>query len=269
MSNTTDTHDSHVLVTLYFNNGDYKKYTDSSLPVPGYTSVPNMEVSGLKNSGTLDSPKVRIVLPADDWVSRVASGVPHSPITIRIQEVSTSPDGAVAGNLLMRGDISEIVKNFQKKKNRVALMATREQGLLDRSLGLQCTHQCQWVVFGRGCGLDRDLFSQNATIDTINGHTLTTLTVQAGTKPAEYWHKGYVEFEDLRIAIRKTLNTNPLEFTMARRCPDEWLGQVVKVVPGCNGNIEVCRDTYINEGRFMGIGFDIPAHDPTYEQGAG
>jgi len=269
MSNSTSTHVSHVLVTFYFNDGEYRKYTDSSLPVPGYTSIPNMEVSGLKNSGTLDSPKIRIVLPADDWTSRVASGVPHSPITVRIQEISTSPDGLVAGNILMKGDITESVKNFQGKKNRIALMATREQGLLDRSLGLQCTHQCQWVVFGRGCGLDRNAFSQFATIDTISGHTLTTLTIQAGTKPDEYWHKGYVEFEDLRIAIRFTLDTNPLQFTMARRCPDEWLGQTVTVVPGCNGNVEVCRDTFDNESRIMNPGFAIPAHDPTYEQGAG
>ena len=268
MSNTSQAHESHLLVTFYFGEGDTRRYTDSSLPIPGFTSVPSMQVSNIKNSGTLDSPKARIVLPSDDWLSRVASGVPHSPIKVRVQEITITPNGPVAGNMLLRADVEEVVKNFQKKKNRVAMMCVREQGQLDRALGLQCTHQCQWVVFGRGCGLDRDAFGQFATVTGISGHTLTTSTVQAGTKPAEYWHKGYAEFNDLRIPIRFTLNTNPLQFTMTRRCPDEWIGESIRLVPGCNGSVEVCRDTYNNEARIMNPGFAIPAHDPTYEQGA-
>lgn len=269
MSNDSQAHESHLLVTFTFDGTDVRRYTDSSIAQPGFTSVPNMEASGLKNSGTLDSPESRIVLPADEWLIRVASGVPHSPIKVRIQEITITPEGTTSGNILFDGDVEKAIRNFQRKKNRVAILMKREQGQLDGALGLRCTHQCQWTVFGRGCGLNRDSFGQFATVDTIDGNVLTTLTIGLPGKPADYWNKGYVEYNDLRIGIRSFTNTLPLTLVLNRRAPDDWIGKSIRVVPGCIGTYEMCGGTYSNTDRFMGPGYAIPAHDPTYEQGEG
>ena len=265
---------SYLLVEFRHGDGasQREKYTDWQQDVTGFVSTPNMDVRVPENTGTFEDRECRIILPSDTFADRAGNGLRHSPIFVRVREVT---EGLALGDVntertLFRGRVMRVIKNFQGASTRVAffcLSAKASSRLKNVKMGLPCNHHCVWTLFGAGCQLNQASFEANADIDSVDGKeiTVTDTNVQSLTRQ---WRRGYIEYEGLRIPISDWSSSDPTKFYTARRVPDDWIGtsgNAIKFVPGCNKTIEECRTTYNNEQHFGGFGFAIPAYQPNIE----
>jgi len=107
--------ESYVLVDFRHGTNalENEKYTDWTVDFEGYTSTPDMEVNLPANTGTFDSKELRITMPTDAFTERAASGAPHSPIFVTVQEVT---QGLFAGDVgsqltVFRGRVMRTVKD--------------------------------------------------------------------------------------------------------------------------------------------------------------
>jgi len=245
-------------------------YTNYQQDVSGHTSTPNMEVSLPPNDGVLGNRELRVVLPSDSFVDRLSNGLRHSPVFVRVRELTEGVDLSDVSieMTLFRGRVMRSVRNFQGVSGRVALFSqTRKaENRLDIRMGLACNHHCVATLFGPLCQLDIDNFAVMGHIDSVDGKEII-VTASAVQTVSREWRRGWLEKEGLRIPISDWDSADPTKFFTARRVPDDWIGGTndVRFVPGCNKTIEQCRSDYNNEQHFSGLGYDIPAHQPNLE----
>lgn len=243
------------------------RYTDLDQSFSGYAATPSMEVELPENTGHFDEKEVRIVLPLDTFTDRISSGVPHSPTFVRIEEVTQglNPGDQNSQRTVFNGRIMRARRNYQGRSGSVGLFALSIKSRMDIPLGLPCNHHCAWNLFSLGCGLAKSSFITSGVITDIDGQVVTTAATQVVNKTGTYWRRGYIEKNGLRIMIRDWSDSDPTKLYLSRRAPDEWLGDTLTFVPGCDKTIEVCRARWNNEQRFMGIGYAIPPYNPIFE----
>jgi hypothetical protein len=258
----------------------YAYYTDWGQDTAGYISTPGMEVDVPENVGTMDEREARIVLPVDAFTGPLSSGLPHSPIFIKVTEVTVGLFSGDATHELVtfNGRVSRAIKNFEGMADAVAMFATPAKSRLDVSMGDQCNHTCIWALFRGGCGTDGLLESSHhvfAEIAAIDGQVVTavpnaalTSLVSPGGNVDRYWERGYLQKDGCQIGIRIWSILDPLTFILRRRPPNDWLlagPGSIKFVPGCHKSVEDCRDVWDNEGNFKGLGYAMLPYNPLFE----
>jgi hypothetical protein len=267
--------ESYLLVTFYSGEGlaNQNKYTNFEQTTEGFPSEPRMEVEMPENTGTFDRHELRIWLPYDTFTNRVGSGVPHSPLFVRIEEVTNGlfPGDQSTRLVLYRGRVMHTQRNFQKRPNTVAFFCLPAKALLDIPLGLPCNHHCVWTLFKGGCGASEARFDLQTEIDSVDGQEVTitdTAVTTPGRSDARYWKRGYMEKDGLQIGIREyDGDTDFTKFYMDRRVPTDWIGGTndIRIVPGCDKTIENCRSRFNQEETFGGAGYGIPPYQPNIE----
>jgi len=267
--------ESFLLVTFNYGDGaaTQAKYTDWDQSFLGHTPEPRMSVQLADNEATFDKRETRIILPVDDFTGRAGDGTPHSPMFVKIEELT---QGLFAGDqsalkVLFRGRVIRTTKNFQGKRNQVAFFALTQKSRLDVSMGIPCNHHCAWTLFHGGCGVDEDDFDVLTEIDSVDGQEVTITDVAItgpGTADPRYWKRGYLEKDGLRVGIRDyDGSVDPTKLFMVRRVPTDWIGgsSDIRAVPGCDKTIETCRARFDAEEFFMGPGYAIPSYQPNLE----
>ncbi len=278
---------SYILVT--FRHGSqaspvYERYASWNRDTDGFTATPEMDVEIPDNTGTFDRKEARILLGIDDFTGVVASGLPHSPMFIQIEELTQGlfPGDAGTRKILFKGRTTRTVKNFQGRNDTVAFFALPIKSRLDVPMGLSCNHHCIWRLFGRGCSLIQVNFQEQGQIAVMDGKEITISTpnavITAPTSPGgnvdRFWERGFLEKDGLTIGIHIWELTNPTVFILRRRPPDSWLlagGNSITFVPGCHKTVEDCENVWDNvegqggEGGFGGFGYAMLPYNPQYE----
>ena len=267
--------ESFLLVRFFhgLDFGEEERYTDWTQNFLGHWSTPDMEVVVPENVGTFsDTPlKITMDIQGDDFLARISSGVPFSPIVVEVDEVTQTlvTGGQNSQRRKYNGRVVRTIRNFEGDPNKLLIEASAIKNRLDIQLGMPCGHQCPFTLFNaETCQLDRSSFTEAARIDSIDGMTITVtdaaITGQAGT----YWKRGYLERDGLRIAIRDWSDADPTILYTARRVPNDWVGPTITFVPGCDKTVETCRTRYNNEDHNGAIGFSMLPYNPNFEQGS-
>jgi hypothetical protein len=131
--------------------------------------------------------------------------------------------------------------------------AAGASSLFDRSVpALLFEQTCNWDVYGRGCGLDRDDWTFTAQVSAVGGGSLTikNVTPPAGSVPgfgfADWFALGIVSRSDRKgaafIARSSILSAGFITLELDRALsPAVTIGDTVLVVPGCDGRSSTCR----------------------------
>lgn len=128
--------------------------------------------------------------------------------------------------------------------------------------GLAFTSQCNWPLFGTGCGLTKSEWRCMVTIEEISGVSLTSS--QFGEKPDGYFTAGHVEgpFSEKRFITAHSGDEvtlmNPFGSTLE-------VGHVVDAYPGCMRTRDVCKEKFTNGPRFLGFPY-FPTRDPNSQR---
>ncbi len=216
-------------------------------------------------TGVFDEKPIQIRLDksSDPFFDNISNGEPHSPIFVEIWELIESVDGGDDEIKLFSGRVSKVFDNFQGKQNQIKIEARTWKGKLDIPMGVIATHQCPWIFTGEGCEVVARTFA--GTVLSISGFSVT-LTAAPSTPVTFFereFHRGYMKRDGLRITIRDW--QSGAVFEMTKPPPQEWVGEAVTLVAGCDKTIETCRDIHDNEDRFNGMGFAMLAYNPNYE----
>jgi len=263
--------ESYLLVTFYHgtNATTIERYTDWQQSVSSAVSTPKMAVRIPENTGTFEEKEMRILLPDDPFVTRLANGLQHSPVFVKIVEVTQTlvTGGQNTELVLYRGRLQRSIGNYQGRSKTVGLFFLPAKSKLQIALGIPCNHHCPWTLFGRGCQLVKSSFDVVGEIDSVDGKIITVTTANVINKLDRYWRRGYATKGGLSVPIREWIDTDPTKVGMARRVPNDWIGGSGDIVftPGCDKTIAVCRTVYNNEEHFAGIGIAIPSYNPNFE----
>lgn len=266
--------ESFLLVSFAYGAGLASRayYTNWSEDYGIYVATPAMKVILPPNSGKFEDKPADISMPSDDFVDRLTDGMPHSEVTVQIDEMTRSLDGSSSAKrlVLFIGTVVSTVRNAERREGRV-IRARPAKEFLDVQLGPPVDHQC-WLTFnGPGCdggspsaGAPSGLISTGDTIVSIEGRKIT---VSAGPSHAVDHHylNGYMERDGLRIKIRAyDAGVDDKVFYLSRQPPSEWEGQAVTIVAGCTKTKERCAE-WSNLDNFNGVGIAIPKWHPSYE----
>lgn len=249
-------------------------YTNRSEDWAGqFLSRPALDIDVPKNVGTFSEEVCTIKIPDDAFVDRFTDGLPTSPCSVTVEEV-TLPIviGESATKLtLFTGKVTSTIRNKDGRSGARLFKAKSWKAFFKMRMGMPCDHQCPFIFKGLGCesgtvagGGPSVGASQTRTVLSIEGHKVT---VSVGLSPPRdnYYNKGYVTKDGINIDIREFDGAvDDAVLYLTRQPPTDWLGASIVVTPGCNKSVENCRD-WGNEGNFGGIGYGIPAYNPLFE----
>jgi hypothetical protein len=274
MARAVDTASKDCYTLVRFQYGDpgspsYIAFTNWSFNIPGspvYTSEPTMEVTVPENDGILSTTTLDISLPAtNSWFANLVSGTPQAPVFVIAEEI-TKPDiggDTSSRRIFFRGQLNRTIKNYQGKGNQSIAKFISAKGKLDLPMGVPANHHCAWTLFGPGCQLPKAGFSDSLTIDTVDGKVITTTT--SSVRTGKFFHRGYIEYEGLRIGIKDWDDSDPDTFYMIKTPPQSWIGKTVTIWAGCDKTLTTCQDRFNWESYFGGMGYAIPAYNPLIE----
>lgn len=231
-----------------------------------FTSDPTLEIkSGELTGGVEDRPFMVTMdasLPPNDTLMTFGA---HAPVTVTIYECSPS-DVASTLRTLWKGGIGKKVKNPSGRRDLIRFEVQGLKRNLEISLGMMATTTCNWRYGNDECGLTPNTETGDITLNHDGIATRIDVTWDVGTpdESNDLWRRGHVEYDGLRILIRKSNEDG--SFDLARVPPPEWDNQNVTFTEGCDGTIAVCR-LRNNESQFAGFGISIPARNPVFQSG--
>jgi hypothetical protein len=256
-----------------------ERYTDWQRDVSGFKSTPLMEVDIQPNGGEFVEREHKIVLPLDQFTDRLSDGLPHSPVYVKVEERTAGLIAGQAGIILtlLRGQVKRVVRNYQRRRNMVAIQVLPIKSRLDIPLGLQVNTQDEARLFGPMSGLVQSSFEELGQIASLNGRVATisanaaieTPTAPGGTND-RFWERGWLEKDGLKINVL-TWNrlSDPKVFVLRDRPPANWVlagASSILFVPGTHGTIEDARDVWDDEEHFLGLGYGMLGYNPLYER---
>ena len=263
-----------LFVTFSYGSGPtYVRYTDWDSdvvhPTSGatFTSVAAMDVKLPKYTGVFKEGSLGIALPANVFTLLLSSGIPFPEVSVTVEELTQDVDETVGRLLtLFKGIVLRTIQNYQGNPNVVQIEVENIKAQFGVKLGLVATHHCNWGLGSlKGCdpaGTAISLASlvESGTLTTISGSSVIITGLSAVRD--RYWHRGYVEYEWLRITIRDWLSGTTFQLT--KRPPSTWSGKTVSVTPGCDKTKETCA-LWNNETHFGGAGLGMPSYHPSIE----
>ncbi|MCZ2418679.1 MAG: phage BR0599 family protein [Burkholderiales bacterium] len=276
------------MVLFEFAQGREERFTDWTAEVEDgsantYAPCPTMSIKFPANTGVREEKPVTIEMPveASTLFEALTGHEPMGPCYVTVKRaVLPLPDDSGSEQVVdvcVRYRVRKATKRPGGKRGIVKIEALGPKATLPVLLGLAATPECQWTLFGRGCGVAQ--IESLGTLDSIDEDDLKKVTITGlddaaslapGDTPGDFWTRGYVTSNvgihaGARIPIRMWSASDPTTFYLARKPPAEWVGETVVVVPGCDKLYATCVGRYNNAGNFAGAGVAIPARHPTYE----
>ena len=260
-------HDQSYTKVSFDWTGGQARYTDWTSDLPGdYVSQPSIGITLPENSLTLEDSYAQFTLPIDDFVEWLTDGRAKQTVDVTVQEVISHPDGSYASTLLttFAGQVRRVVRNASRRSNVAKIIAVLDKARLDTPLGIPCTHQCPWTLFGAGCGLDPVLYRVPLLVTDVEGKDVT---VSADPSKDDHWFtRGVASALGVSLTVREWRSATPTVFRMIRRAPLDWIGQSVQFHAGCDKSDTMCDVKFGNKRKWGGIGKGIPAYHPLYEE---
>jgi uncharacterized phage protein (TIGR02218 family) len=209
-----------------------------------------IERTEINQDHELTSGSIKVTIPRTcDLASRFVSYIPSSPISLVIFR---GHDGD-----------SDIVVNFTGRvasatfADECELEIQPEQQALRRTIPIQkYQSQCNRVLYGPGCGVDKNAFKLVGTVLTVTGDTFTVAV--AGTKIDGWLNAGYMEKGDeKRMILNHTGTSVQLINPMASLAP----GDSVNLYAGCMRHEVDCGVKFNNLVNHWGFA-RIPQKNP-------
>ncbi len=132
-----------------------------------------------------------------------------------------------------------------------------------KRVGLRRLYQkgCPHVVYGPGCGLDRNAFKSTKTVSTVSGTSITLAAM--GAFVDGYFAGGYLEWESSggyfeRRAIRSQVGG---VVTIGFPLPGLAAAASVNLYPGCDHSLATCTGKFANRLNYGGMPY-FPSKNP-------
>lgn len=254
-------------------------YCDDASDEPGpggiYTATPDMEVKEVEVSGLLKEKPIKITLPVDSFTSWLSEERPHPQVLCWVFDKTraiTPTGGEEPTKTIFVGEAKNATRNPDKKNGYVRVEGINWKSSLDKKVGLLELHTCAWPLYspddfpGSGCTLDKNDFKETATIDTVDGKTITVSDTDITTKPGRWWRNGWVEVAGAHIRIKDWISSDPQILHLQRQAPADWEGLSADFYAGCDKLPDTCETQFANLDNFMGIGHGIPSHQPIVQK---
>lgn len=236
----------------YLTSGDISRTYNGQIYTP--ESISRGEID---QNQEIQSGAIKVAIPnSHDIASRYVSFIPAAQMNLVIYR---GHDGDSEVVTIFIGKVSSGAFSDAFEMNCVPL-----QDVLKKRVPAQVYQsQCNWVLFGAGCGLSRGAFMASGTITSVSADAMTIQSAAFATKPDGYWVNGYVEFgQERRMILTHTGNA----VTLMNGIPDLLVGSSVNVYAGCNRTAYDCQNKFNNYTRFWG--FDrIPKKNPFGQTG--
>lgn len=219
----------------------------------GQTYTPlTIHRSAIDQNQELGSGSIKVTIPRDSSLAgQFLSYLPVSPMALTIYR---GHDGESDG---------ETVTNFT---GRVAsavfgefceLTVVPSQYVLKRRVPtLRQQSQCNWALFGPGCGVDSTAFRVTGVVSNVNGGVVTATVF--GTKPSGYFKAGYLEFDGAR---RMIVDHDGNEVTLLTAMAGLTAGATVTAYAGCQRTESDCLNKFNNLANHLGFA-RIPTRNP-------
>ena len=232
-----------------------------------FNAFPGTDIDPGAYSLALTDEAFTITLPviANGFTDLASRGEPFSHIEVKVWEVLDSV--LAPGNreilLWLDGRVAEVVRNFRGKSNSVGFRCISCKDELKVPMGLPINATCPWIFTSPTCGV---VTSPNlATVNSIFNKAITVTWNTGPVLDPEYYFRGYVQLDGVRIMVRAWDVNDPNEIGLVTSPPLNWIGLQLEIFPGCDKTIETCRDRWNNEIRFGGSGFKMPSYKPNFE----
>jgi uncharacterized phage protein (TIGR02218 family) len=244
------------LYHIWYGDTHYRHTSnDASVVYGGYTWTPaTIQRQAIKRSNDFAAREVEIVFAkTSPAVSRYLANSPVSLSWVRIYKVFRDQDPIEAQLIFLGQIVSVSIKGAQAQATCQAIEHLLNQPLLKFWYQPECNH----TLFDCGCGLAKDDFKITPTVTVdVTGTILTAAAFGAETDG--HWTLGYVEFEgEQRLIIDHSGN----DITIMTPFSSLEDTDEVDVYPGCDGNVDTCRDKFSNLAHFLGFPF-IPLDNP-------
>lgn len=222
------------------------------------------------------------------------------PTEIRIINLLKASEEEFTPIYLFDGVMSRLRRNPEGNRGVVELEFVTEwrYQLKDISLGRRADPECDHIYAARtGCTKDNSQFfsaidhpnyfgvskrvSAIATFYSVTASREVTLTINPAVhtspqtnamitgQPRGWWVRSFLEKDLVRIPIQDWLWNEDLGistniFILNRIPPEDWQNAVVTLVIDCDHTVRGCTQRN-NIEEFGGLGFGIPAYNPTLE----
>lgn len=265
-----------------------------------YTPEPAIDIKLPKQGISLEEEPCIITLPLARTlntdirtIAEMLGSMRSSPLVkVFITSIRQATKDETVYEHLYAGVLDKSRKNPSKKRQQIELEFLPElhYRLEDVSLGRRADPDCDLIFGGPGCGVDTSQFFSGAgpyanqirrawvnlsfqpyrnarmVSATINSSLMPGVTNAAITsQPEGWWIRSFLEADGVRVPIQEwQAGTN--SFVLNRVPPLSWEtpGRSILLVPGCPRSAQACTDRN-NINNFGGLGFGIPAYNPTIE----
>ena len=152
------------------------------------------------------------------------------------------------------------VKNVEFKGNEARVAIVGFEHYLSQAIP-KYRYQpiCNNFLFDDFCGLDADTYKDSGTVTAVSDDGLT-LTVAGISTADNYFTHGYLEAGDHRKTMIAAHEGSTL--TLRYKISTIVSGTAVDCYPGCDLDIETCRDKFNNVVNFFGHPY-IPLNNPS------
>lgn len=231
------------------------RYTssDASVSILGQTYTPEVIVRTATEFSQEDTAgNVSISVPKGNAVAQMfVAFLPPEPVSITIYRKHRADPEVI---VLFIGKVVSI--NFEGPEATMVCAPVRS--LLNKKVpSVVFQSQCNWNLYGTGCGVLKASFKDSGVVGVISG--VTVVATVFGTRPDGWFNNGWMELAstDRRFIVRHIGNTVEL----MNKFVTLTVGQAFDAYPGCDRTEAVCASKFNNLPRHLGFP-RIPTRNP-------
>ncbi|MDP8079511.1 phage BR0599 family protein [Phocoenobacter skyensis] len=206
--------------------------------------------TAISDSGRRTGENINITLPSNNPVAQLYRGIaPSQTVRVMIMRLHYKEQEI---RVVWVGNIIEAKRPESHKTELISagLSTTMESSGLRLSWG----RNCPYSLYDYDCKVNpKNFVLTGLEIKAING---TTITLNVPNDIPENWfNAGFIEWIDndgVREVRAVTLHKNN-ELTLMGGTQKLSIGTIIKVYPGCDGNVKTCKNKFNNILNFGGI----------------
>lgn len=215
----------------------------------------------------IDKSEVEIRLPyphqllnenGDDLYDLLINKIYLSDIHVTIAEQHNTTSTAIL--VIFKGRV--IQPKFDEEQNIASLICSTSESYLNRNiLNRQVQRSCANKLYDRFCGLNREDFAIEITVQKIINQTTIEYTTTAESKPFGYFSRGLL-YKD---GVYTFISNDDGRLHLYRPHVGLKVGDVVKIYAGCDNSLKTCQQKFNNTLNFCGFP-NIPSQNPLSQQ---
>jgi len=201
-------------------------------------SLDNVEVTGILEN-----------LPSPLSTAAIAAGVlDHAPVRLCAVDVRSLPPSIDDASVIQIA--SGFVGNVTVDEMGYTLQIIGLSAALNRAVSIQTSTKCQWLFGDKRCNVNVDAISVNSAVVSLSGSMRINIS---GNHAENRYQAGYVRFTsgNLKNASYPIVSNTANQLQLASTLPvAPQAGDTLKIIPGCSGSLDECKDYGGNFGGF-------------------